>query len=76
MSDLFSRAVDLGKEATAFSVKAGANLVERTKEINNQMSGGARFFKAPDEKVQEVRKLLDSSSHRNKLEGMKLLIAV
>ena len=76
MSQYINKAAEIGREAAAIGMKAGVNLVEKTKEINTQLSGGARFFDVVDEKTEEIKKFLDSSSDRQKLEGMKRLIAV
>ena len=70
-------AASIGREAFDKGVKAGSLVVEKAVEVNQQIvSGNARFFEQPDEKIEEVRALLDNKSTSKKLEGMKRLIAV
>jgi hypothetical protein len=77
MAQYLERAASLGREAMTTSMKAGALVVEKAVEVNQTiMSGNARFFEQPDEKLNEVRALLDHKSAAKKLEGMKRLIAV
>ena len=65
------------QDVAAIGKKAGVSLVERTKDLNSNLGGGtARLFDAPDAKVLEAKELLASKADRNKLEGLKRLIAV
>jgi len=73
MAQFLERAASVGRDA----VKAGTMVVERAVEVNQTILGGnARFFEQPDDKIEEVRQLLDHKSSAKKLEGMKRLIAV
>jgi len=73
MEEYFSKAMELGKEG----VRAGSSFVDKTKDFNPSLSSsGARFFEEADERDHEIKKLLNSNSDRQKLEGLKKLIAV
>ena len=77
MAQYLERAASLGRDAVSTSMKAGSMVVEKAVEVNQSIiSGNARFFEQPDEKIEEVRALLDNKAASKKLEGMKRLIAV
>ena len=77
MAQYLERAASMGRDAMTTGMKAGSMVVEKAVEVNQQIiSGNARFFEQPDEKIEEVRALLDNKSASKKLEGMKRLIAV
>ena len=76
MGDYLIKAVEIGKEATAIGIRAGGAVFDKTKDIKTSMGGGAKFFEEADERDMEIKKLLDGNNDRQKLEGMKKLIAV
>jgi len=76
MSDILGKAVDFGKDAAAIGIRAGGMIVDKGIDLRSSLGGNAKFFEEADEKDTEIKKLLDGSNDRQKLEGMKKLIAV
>ena len=64
------------ENATRLGMRIQESLSEHTRDI--ALRGSAGIFDTPDsnEKVKNIRKQLDSSSDREKLDAMKRLIAV
>ena len=61
--------------------RLGARLQETISEHTRDLAfargaGSAVYLDATDDKIRNVRKQLDSNSDREKLEGLKVLIAV
>ena len=53
------------------------SITEHTRDLAlSRGAGSAAYLDATDDKIRNVRKQLDSSSDREKLEGLKVLIAV
>jgi len=66
---------NLAENAERLSRRIQETLQERTRELTKAST--TSYLDAPDlEKPGNIQKLLDSSSDRDKLEGLKRLIAV
>jgi AP-3 complex subunit beta len=64
----------LSENASRLGMRLQESFSEHTKDL--AIRGSSGIFDTPDEKVKNIRKQLDSSSDREKLDAMKRLIAV
>ncbi|KAL1919435.1 uncharacterized protein VTP21DRAFT_2128 [Calcarisporiella thermophila] len=83
MSDYFSRAAAFAQNAAKISKKVSEGLVENARELGFDamaVGGGANssgnYFDMSEEKMRNIRSQLDSRYDREKLEGLKRLIAM
>ena len=51
------------------------SILEHTRDLALSRSAAVSYFDAPEEKVRNIRKQLDTSSDREKLDALKTLIA-
>ena len=61
----------LADNASRLGARLQESIAERTRDL-----GGAAFFDSSEDKIKDIRRQLDSNSNREKLQGMKLLVAV
>lgn len=64
----------LSENASRLGMRIQESFSEHTRDL--AIRGSGSLFDTPDEKVKDIRKQLDSSSDREKLDAMKRLIAV
>jgi AP-3 complex subunit beta len=64
----------LSENASRLGMRIQESFSEHTRDL--AMRGSSAIFDTPDEKVKNIRKQLDSSNDREKLDAMKTLIAV
>ena len=64
----------LSENASRLGMRIQETLSEHTRDL--AIRGSSGIFDTPDEKAKNIRKQLDSSSDREKLDAMKRLIAV
>jgi AP-3 complex subunit beta len=66
----------LQENASRLGMRLQESFSEHTRDLTIGKSSGASFFDTAEDKVKNIRRQLDSSQDREKLEGMKRLIAV
>lgn len=66
----------IAENATRFGARLQETISEHTRDLTITRGTGASYFDTPEDKVQNIRKQLDSNSDREKLDAMKRLIAV
>lgn len=64
------------ENASRLGARIQESITEHTRDLAITRSQGSSYFDVPEEKVRNVRKQLDSSSDREKLDALKTLIAV
>ncbi|TDL25466.1 hypothetical protein BD410DRAFT_743013 [Rickenella mellea] len=64
------------ENASRLGARIQETLSERTRDLALTRSVASSYFDVPEDKVKNVRKQLDSSSDREKLDGIKTLIAL
>ncbi len=64
------------ENATRFGTRLTETISEHTRELAMTRGGSSGYFDNPEEKLKQIRKQLDSTSDREKLDAMKRLIAV
>ena len=64
------------ENATRFGARLQETISEHTRELTMTHGGSSGYFDNPEEKIKQIRKQLDSTSDREKLDAMKRLIAV
>jgi AP-3 complex subunit beta len=66
----------LTENATRLGMRLQESISERTRELSLGRGGAAAYMDTGEDKVKLIRKQLDSSSDREKLEAMKRLLAL
>lgn len=66
----------LQENASRLGMRLQESFSEHTRDLAIGKPSGAAFFDTAEDKVKNIRRQLDSSQDREKLEGMKRLIAV
>lgn len=66
----------LTENASRLGARIQESISEHTQNLNITRSPGSSYFDAPEERLRNVRKHLDSNSDREKLDALKTLIAV
>ncbi|KAI0806028.1 adaptin N terminal region-domain-containing protein [Irpex lacteus] len=64
------------ENATRFGTRLTETISEHTRELAMTRGGSSGYFDNPEEKLKQIRKQLDSTSDREKLDAMKRLIAL
>lgn len=64
------------ENASRLGARLSESITEHTRDLAITRGLGSTYFDAPEEKVRNARKQLDSSSDREKLDALKTLIAV
>ena len=64
------------ENASRLGARIQESITEHTRDLAISRGQGSSYFDAPEEKIRNVRKQLDSSSDREKLDALKTLIAV
>jgi len=72
MNHYLNKAANFAAEAAKFSLRVGEELVEKSKEVS--ISGYS--YDRPDDHDEDIKVLLNSTFMKEKLEGLKRLIAV
>lgn len=66
----------LTENASRLGARIQESISEHTRELAINRIQGASYLDAPEDKLKNIRKQLDSNSDREKLDGLKTLIAV
>ncbi|KIP11063.1 hypothetical protein PHLGIDRAFT_125175 [Phlebiopsis gigantea 11061_1 CR5-6] len=66
----------IAENATRLGARLQETISEHTRDLTIARGTGASYFDTPEDKVQNIRKQLDSNSDREKLDAMKRLIAL
>ena len=66
----------IAENATRLGTRLQETISEHTRDLAIARGASSSYFDTPEEKVRNIRKQLDSSSDREKLDAMKRLIAV
>ena len=64
------------ENASRLGMRLQESFSEHTRDLAIAKPSSASFFDTAEDKVKNIRRQLDSSQDRDKLEGMKRLIAV
>lgn len=65
----------LTENTSRLGARIQETIIEHTRELALSRSAAVSYFDAPEEKVRNIRKQLDASSDREKLDALKTLIA-
>lgn len=65
----------LTENTSRLGARIQETIIEHTRELALSRSAAVSHFDAPEEKVRNIRKQLDASSDREKLDALKTLIA-
>jgi AP-3 complex subunit beta len=77
MADYISKAMSFAENAAKLSQKVSQGLVDNAIEIGLPGGdAGAQYFDTSEEKMKNIRRQLDSRNDREKMDGLKRLIAV
>lgn len=79
VSDYINKAMNFAENAAKLSQKMSQGLVENARELGFPGGGGdsgAQYFDTSEEKMRNIKRQLDSKNDREKLDGLKRLIAV
>lgn len=71
-----SALTNLSENASRLGMRLQEQLSEHTRDFQFTKSGASAYLDLSDEKLRTIRKQLDSSSDRDKLDAMKRLVAV
>lgn len=66
----------ISENATRLGMRLQESFSEHTRDLAIGRGSGASYLDASDDKTKNIRKQLDSTSDREKLDAMKRLIAV
>ncbi|KAI8827281.1 adaptin N terminal region-domain-containing protein [Fimicolochytrium jonesii] len=69
-------AASLASEAGKFSMRLTQEIVERSREVGVHLPGGSLYDTSSEGKTREIRTLLDSKFDKEKIDGLKRLIAM
>ncbi|CAJ0916737.1 4431_t:CDS:2 [Entrophospora sp. SA101] len=72
----FSKAAAIAQNAAKLSKKVSEGLVENAREFGLEATSSNHYFETSEEKMRDIRRLLDSRHDREKMDGLKRLIAV
>lgn len=77
VSDYINSAKTFAEKAAKLSQKMSQGLVDNARELGFPGSeSGAQYFDTSEEKMRNIKRQLDSKNDREKLDGLKRLIAV
>lgn len=76
MSDYFSKAAAFAQNAAKLSKKVSEGLVENAREFGLEATSSGHYFDTSEEKMRDIKRQLDSRHDREKMDGLKRLIAV
>lgn len=77
MAEYISKAMSFAENAAKLSQKVSQGLVDNAIEIGIQGGdAGSQYFDTSEEKMRNIRRQLDSRNDREKLDGLKRLIAM
>jgi AP-3 complex subunit beta len=74
MSEYINRAAQFAQSAAQLSKNLSENLVENAKDF--RIDNTLQLFENGEDKLDQVKTLLDSKYDKEKLTGLKILIAV
>ncbi|CAJ0764224.1 13666_t:CDS:2, partial [Entrophospora sp. SA101] len=66
----------IAQNAAKLSKKVSEGLVENAREFGLEATSSNHYFETSEEKMRDIRRLLDSRHDREKMDGLKRLIAV
>lgn len=78
VSDYINKAMVFAENAAKLSQKMSQGLVDNAREFGFPTGGesGAQYFDTSEEKMRNIKRQLDAKNDREKLDGLKRLIAV
>lgn len=76
VTDYLNKAMTFAETAAKFSQKMSQGLVDNARELGFQTDSSAQYFDTSEEKMRNIKRQLDSKNDREKLDGLKRLIAV
>ncbi|CAG8441070.1 3847_t:CDS:10 [Acaulospora morrowiae] len=76
MSEYFSKAAAFAQNAAKLSKKMSEGLVENAREFGLEATSSRHYFDTSEEKMRDIKRQLDSRHDREKMDGLKRLIAM
>ncbi|CAG8453323.1 11185_t:CDS:10 [Funneliformis mosseae] len=76
MSDYFSKAAAFAQNAAKLSKKVSEGIVENAREFGLEATSSGHYFDTSEEKMRDIKRQLDSRHDREKMDGLKRLIAM
>src|SRR6185369_16963334 len=76
MSEYFSKAAAFAQNAAKLSKKVSEGIVENAREFGLEATSSGHYFDTSEEKMRDIKRQLDSRHDREKMDGLKRLIAV
>ncbi|CAG8581681.1 13380_t:CDS:10 [Ambispora leptoticha] len=76
MSDYLYKAAAFAQNAAKLSKKVSEGIVENAREFGLEATSSGHYFETSEEKIRDIRRQLDSRHDREKMDGLKRLIAV
>ncbi|RUS17230.1 adaptor-related protein complex 3 beta 2 subunit, isoform CRA_c, partial [Jimgerdemannia flammicorona] len=74
MADYISKAIQLAENAQKLSQRVSQGIVENARELG--LDSASHYFDTSEEKMHDIRRQLDARNDREKLDGLKRLIAM
>ncbi|RIA91767.1 adaptin N terminal region-domain-containing protein [Glomus cerebriforme] len=75
MSDYLSKAAAFAQNAAKLSKKVSEGIVENAREFGLEATSSGHYFDTSEEKMRDIKRQLDSRHDREKMDGLKRLIA-
>lgn len=76
MSEYLSKAAAFAQNAAKLSKKVSEGIVENAREFGLEATSSGHYFDTSEEKMRDIKRQLDSRHDREKMDGLKRLIAV
>ncbi|GBC07185.1 hypothetical protein RclHR1_00730034 [Rhizophagus clarus] len=76
MSDYLSKAAAFAQNAAKLSKKVSEGIVENAREFGLEATSSGHYFDTSEEKMRDIKRQLDSRHDREKMDGLKRLIAM
>ncbi|CAG8508232.1 2712_t:CDS:10 [Ambispora gerdemannii] len=76
MSDYLYKAAAFAQNAAKLSKKVSEGIVENAREFGLEATSSGHYFETSEEKIRDIRRQLDSRHDREKMDGLKRLIAM
>ncbi|CAG8597398.1 6772_t:CDS:2, partial [Cetraspora pellucida] len=76
MSEYLSKAAAFAQNAAKLSKKVSEGIVENAREFGLEATSSGHYFDTSEEKMRDIKRQLDSRHDREKMDGLKRLIAM
>ncbi|CAI2173586.1 7676_t:CDS:10 [Funneliformis geosporum] len=76
MADYFIKAAAFAQNAAKLSKKVSEGIVENAREFGLEATSSGHYFDTSEEKMRDIKRQLDSRHDREKMDGLKRLIAM